>query len=982
MHGDLKPENLLWFLPKREDDRSWAARRRDWWEKQREKKEAKTHSVVPTSYHNPMKDDMDIDAPYRHGDVKPQNILSFTPGEGGDRIGILKARDWEEAKIPNVIPESHEFSPQEVRGGQIGILKIGGWGEVPHRKFIPTRSGTGRYKPPEVEGPFLSRMWDIWAYGCITLEFIIWLLYGDFELARFNNSFRGERFFQAVEQNGRKTTSVHRVVEDWINHLSKDGACQVGSTALGDLLEIVRKGLLVVNVHPRGVTSLSTNMPTLHLHPQQAETSQDPQSLHIPTISITDFSPPEDIDHETHDAAPVRFRAYEVVNRLEKILQTSETDIRRYWSPEKIARHGPYVVEETSSLDAIKPARDDYDPTMSTKANLRAWKYEVDNAFAYELYSALKDTKKFPMPNIIISVNLCETCTKLRDNIWGPGLPNFDLSYDVQGLRNRASERVCDLCVLLWRSCEKGDTMTEYLQLERIGSFLSMNGYRVPALAICRDIDYDTMESKEIQIGSVQLPHAGSAAHFEILQRWLDSCDSETVSCRPASAARMPTRLVDVGQAGDDNVHLREMTSQDVGEWLLLSHQWGAQAAYRSFVTNTANFRSYTAGIALSTLPATFNDAVLVTRALGYRYLWIDALCIVQDSQDDWKVEASHMEDYISGASCVIAAVCPKDSFSGFLNTRKYREGVTFHRQDSAAPVHICEMIDDFQGHVLDSDLCQRGWLLQEHALARRTMFFTEYQTYWECGHGIRCETMTRLSNENERLLGDPNFPSIIGYKTGDDKIELYQGLYATYSRLAFVQVVDRSVAIAGLQKRLTETLKVQGNFGILEDAENRELLARSLLWHRGLDTPRLNRIDFSNRNINIPSWSWMAYTGGINYLGVNSEDVDWKDVQSPWSRTGAETAAISLRAKACQYDLSASPESKNTLIFDDSGESLPMRKLCVVIGVERGDGSLQSGRHYVLLIVPDGDAVYQRVGVGYMDGKCLAEESVEVTIC
>jgi hypothetical protein len=58
----------------------------------------------------------------------------------------------------------------------------------------------------------------------------------------------------------------------------------------------------------------------------------------------------------------------------------------------------------------------------------------------------------------------------------------------------------------------------------------------------------------------------------------------------------------------------------------------------------------------------------------------------------------------------------------------------------------VCQNIDNFKDHVLNGELNSRGWVLQEHALARRTLFFTEHQTYFECSSGVRCETSTKLS--------------------------------------------------------------------------------------------------------------------------------------------------------------------------------------------------------------------------------------------
>jgi len=102
------------------------------------------------------------------------------------------------------------------------------------------------------------------------------------------------------------------------------------------------------------------------------------------------------------------------------------------------------------------------------------------------------------------------------------------------------------------------------------------------------------------------------------------------------------------------------------------------------------------------------------------------------------------MEDVYSGAYCVLAASRVNSHSSGFLRPRNERDYVEL-RDENGTSFYICETIDNFNNHVLEGALNQRGWVLQEHALARRTIFFTEHQTYWECGDGVRCETMTKM---------------------------------------------------------------------------------------------------------------------------------------------------------------------------------------------------------------------------------------------
>ncbi|KAJ3962810.1 hypothetical protein N0V92_000498 [Colletotrichum tropicale] len=162
------------------------------------------------------------------------------------------------------------------------------------------------------------------------------------------------------------------------------------------------------------------------------------------------------------------------------------------------------------------------------------------------------------------------------------------------------------------------------------------------------------------------------------------------------------------------------------------------------FCTYTSNIERHKAGIDFNILPDTFKDAVTITRELNIKYLWIDSLCIIQGPDGDFTEQSKHMEDVFSSAYCVLAASRAAGQCDGFLGDRVGRDYVTFSRGEDEV-YHVCEEIDNFQGDVIDGALNQRGWVLQERALARRTIYFTEKQTYWECGGGIRCETFTKL---------------------------------------------------------------------------------------------------------------------------------------------------------------------------------------------------------------------------------------------
>jgi len=584
---------------------------------------------------------------------------------------------------------------------------------------------------------------------------------------------------------------------------------------------------------------------------------------------------------------------------------------------------------------------------------------------------------------------------------------------------------------------------------ERVGSNIKLNGVPRPALSIFVSPDLRNKVDHDIQIGFGELPSTDSETYFEIIKQWLADCDeNHRATCRPllhhesswnngtatllAAGKRLPTRVLDVGFQHDPQVRLLHTKKGDSGEWLALSHQWGPSP---HFCTTTDNLPAHLSGIKVGDLPATFQDAVTVARKLGFRYLWIDSLCIVQGPGGDFNQQAKQMEMVYSGASCVLAISRGVGHSAGFLNPRKKRDYVSLHHHEhgrddsrgsgSLPPFFISENIDDFEAHVLEGNLNKRGWVFQEHALARRTIFFTEHQMYFECGNGVRCETMMGMKSDLAGLLGDPSFPRILEEAKQGERIQRYQELYSRYSRLGLTNDFDRPLAIDGLQSRILSTLNIKGGFGVFDEGGKKGMLRRSLLWIRGEETDSLKRIIFPKDRATsvVPSWSWMAYTGGIDYLSDPDEfgGIEWEAVQSPWwsapttaglspstpngyshgithgpgqfrrSNSEVQGGNISLIAKATQYDLSGLGKEdlgEANLVWDMPGQSEQPETRCVVLGrVKNNQIPRDQQRHYLLLVKATltgyqrGYKIFERVGAGYLPGKCIAQGGVMVSI-
>ncbi|EXF84156.1 TOL [Colletotrichum fioriniae PJ7] len=586
------------------------------------------------------------------------------------------------------------------------------------------------------------------------------------------------------------------------------------------------------------------------------------------------------------------------------------------------------------------------------------------------------------------SQKLCEHCERL--DILATG---FHLSDTVSDLQHRAG--ACGFCNLLLEACQKLRKSGSF-QLNREGSTLRMSGITDPILSIVHDPGSTVSEYDSIglQIGFPRLAPRGHPLYFEVLRQWLQSCDQDSRhgNCLQAGEVNLPTRLLDISGS---QIRLWE-TKGARGKYLALSHPWGDPATHRHFCTYISNIEKHRRGIDFEDLPATFKDAIILTRELGFQHLWIDSICIVQGPDGDFKEESKHMEDVFSFAYCVIAASRATGQEDGFLGPRPDRNYVTFNRNGSGN-YHVCQQIDDFEGDVIEGRLCKRGWVLQERALAHRTIYFTERQTYWECGQGVRCETMTKLDNNVAAFLGDPRFPTIAMNSPRGAKIHLYQDLYKQYSRLQFSRNEDRPFGIAGLEKRLIQSFKTHGGYGVFDDGGG--LLRRSLLWQRGSDST-LDRIIFpAERDLEVPTWSWMAYKGGIDYLEPPFDGVDWEksEIQSPWANkspdgfyhTSDKSLGISLSAVAREFSQLDIDHSASKLIFDNPAKSdgqLPNVRV-IVVGRSRDKMKDSERRCFVLLVAPKasksagGLMVYERTGVGYMPDSCISQNGTPVKI-
>ena len=371
------------------------------------------------------------------------------------------------------------------------------------------------------------------------------------------------------------------------------------------------------------------------------------------------------------------------------------------------------------------------------------------------------------------------------------------------------------------------------------------------------------LAEKNVVSGRPFQVNANSEKCVLLARLWLDQCLKTHRDSCPSEISTLPTRVIDVG----DSSHPPKLyiTHDEPGIWVALSHCWGREVR---FVTESRNLSDRQQAMALEDIPATFRDAILITRRLEHHYLWIDSLYIVQDSSEDWAYESSRMQHYYKMAILTIATDHLTGDHESFLETTRPRDSapveVPFLTSLTSTPSRI--FITDrvhLPGYENDnSPLNSRGWTLQENLLSPRTLHYAEQQMFFECQkYSITESDLTPRGTSDadvftsiKRFFLRPECSrqdlSVVEYPTMaifyDPLYRWYQILEEYYKRsLTFED--DRFAAISGLAREISEQSKMTYKAGIwIEDFHI------GLLWNvscRG-SLPNTYR---------APSWSWAS---------------------------------------------------------------------------------------------------------------------------
>lgn len=239
--------------------------------------------------------------------------------------------------------------------------------------------------------------------------------------------------------------------------------------------------------------------------------------------------------------------------------------------------------------------------------------------------------------------------------------------------------------------------------------------------------------------------NTGSEKSLNLAKRWLTECRNHSL-CQNSDEhgdkiLAVPTRLLHVGTSKYPNLRLCNVPPGT--NYASLSHCWGKHVPIKLL---SSNLTAFLKNIEISKLPRTFREAIEVVRHLDIEYIWIDSLCIIQDSKEDWASEAALMHQVYSNAIVNIAADDARDGTEGLFRDRDPRLCELVEVDVSWTKHHrgIYKAVDNalWQSNMEKSMLNSRAWILQEQRLSPRILHFGKTQLLWECQTGKACETL------------------------------------------------------------------------------------------------------------------------------------------------------------------------------------------------------------------------------------------------
>jgi hypothetical protein len=345
------------------------------------------------------------------------------------------------------------------------------------------------------------------------------------------------------------------------------------------------------------------------------------------------------------------------------------------------------------------------------------------------------------------------------------------------------------------------------------------------------------------------------------IQDWLVEC-ADHRECPGQAETILPTRVIEVAPVDSPDTARLLVTAGRKGRYAALSYCWG-NSSYGTLTR--ARLNKYLQHVDVDALPQTLSDAITVAKSISVPYLWVDALCTLQDSDEDKTFEISMMEKVYQDSLVTIVAANSEGVTQGFLQPRKMPIAsftVPFRLSESQFGTMSLQDLDKREYKELEEPINTRAWTLQESMLAHRYLIYSSHTLQWRCDAGVR-----NLGNSLNLVpyvekYGTSESISILNKPASESEGELkrWMQLVNFYSKRSLSFSHDKLNAISAVAQRFSSLLGPGYYAGLWQFS-----ILWQLLWYPGwrLDSEaRASRPDVYR----APSWSWASVDGPLGY--------------------------------------------------------------------------------------------------------------------
>lgn len=427
---------------------------------------------------------------------------------------------------------------------------------------------------------------------------------------------------------------------------------------------------------------------------------------------------------------------------------------------------------------------------------------------------------------------------------------------------------------------------------------------------------------------------------LEVVKNWVHSCEQwhgsdciDTASWKTSDYGVPFIRMISLNDC-------KLIETSCPPSYAALSYVWGPATVFKTMQDNIEALMQ-PEGLPVPSFPKSIRDAMALAKELGFQYIWVDSLCIIQDSTED-KVQQLRMMDRIySRASLTIVAAAGSHADAGIPGLQPETRSRKQHTAKISDDLTLVALHPDAYRSAAATTWNTRGWTYQERLLSKRCIFsFPDGTVSFQCSKAVwsedyyaetphlkRCAPMMDISLNRSWMapgsVKERGVPTV--HVANTSYLREYCRLVEQYTGRDMSYASDRLLGISGVLDVLQREFGLKFIHGLPEVT-----ISMALLWQPRNKLKRVPKDPKTCLPLS-PSWSWAGWTGPVGYEDWNAfNDMPEMEDRAQRVKPFAKLALVGPEELEC-----LSPSATHDLPLGWSKVSTTEDGACYVIGTD-----------------------------------------------